>query len=478
MVVTGRRVPLSVLDLVPVPSGATAAQAVHNSIDLARRAEALGYRRYWFAEHHLNPGVAGTAPAVMIGLAAAATTTIRVGSAGVQLGHRTPLSVVEEFGLLDCAYPGRLDLGLGRTRGTPRRAGSATGGVPTGGESAAPTSGAPTGGESAAPTSGVPTGGESAAPTSGILTGGESAAPTGSQSTAPTSGVSTGSEPTVPAPAKQPEPAVTGSATSTAGPGRAAPTSESAGHRPTAEAHTVDGVLIPSPPNLERLRHSPRIALARDLLQQPEAITPAYTQQIDDILALLHGDYRARGLEAHVTPGESAGVQLWILGSSGGESAEVAGHQALRFAANYHVSPATILEAVQAYRAAFRPGPDLDRPYVCVSVDVVIADDDGAARRLASGYGPWVLGIRSGEGAIPFPTEEEAAAHTWTDQDWELVADRIPTQIVGSPLRVVEQLERLVAVTGADELAVTTMTHDHADRVRSYELLAAHWGAS
>ena len=110
---TGTRVPLSVLDLVPVASGASAAHAVHNSIDLARRAETLGYGRYWFAEHHLNQGVAGTAPTVMIGLAAAATRTIRVGSAGVQLGHRTPLSVVEEFGLLDCAYPGPAGSGPG-----------------------------------------------------------------------------------------------------------------------------------------------------------------------------------------------------------------------------------------------------------------------------------------------------------------------------------------------------------------------------
>ena len=69
-------------------------------------------------------------------------------------------------------------------------------------------------------------------------------------------------------------------------------------------------------------------------------------------------------------------------------------------------------------------------------------------------------------------------AHVWTDEERELVADRIPTQIVGSPQEVVEQLERLVRVTGADELAVTTMTHDHADRVRSYELLADHWGCS
>ncbi len=116
-----RAVPLGVLDLVPIASGQTAADAVRNSIDLAQHAERLGYHRYWFAEHHLNPGVAGTEPATMIGLVAAVTDTIRLGSGGVQLGHRTPLSVVEQFGLLDTVLSGRLDLGLGRTLGTPRR---------------------------------------------------------------------------------------------------------------------------------------------------------------------------------------------------------------------------------------------------------------------------------------------------------------------------------------------------------------------
>ncbi len=114
-------VPLSVLDLVPIAAGETGADAIHHSVDLARHAERLGYHRYWFAEHHLNPGVAGTDPATMISLVAAATSTSRVGSGGVQLGHRTPLSVVEEFGILDSVYPGRIDLGLGRTLGTPRR---------------------------------------------------------------------------------------------------------------------------------------------------------------------------------------------------------------------------------------------------------------------------------------------------------------------------------------------------------------------
>ena len=103
-------------------------------------------------------------------------------------------------------------------------------------------------------------------------------------------------------------------------------------------------------------------------------------------------------------------MQIWILGSSGGESAEVAGANGLRFAANYHVSPATVLEAVDGYRAAFRPSADLDRPYVSVSADVVVAGDDDTARELAAGYGLWVRSIRSGEGAIQFPTPEEARA--------------------------------------------------------------------
>ena len=112
--------PLAVLDLVPISSGSTAPQALRNSIDLARHAERLGYARYWFAEHHLNPGVAGTSPAVLLALTAAETSMIRLGSGAVQMGHRTALATVEEFGLLDALHPGRFDLGLGRSGGKPR----------------------------------------------------------------------------------------------------------------------------------------------------------------------------------------------------------------------------------------------------------------------------------------------------------------------------------------------------------------------
>ena len=367
--------PLTVLDLVPISSGSTAAQALRNSIDLAQAAERLGYARYWFAEHHLNPGVAGTSPAVVLALTAAATSTIRIGSGAVQMGHRTALSTVEEFGLIDALHPGRLDLGLGRSGGRPR----------------------------------------------------------------------------------QREPALVG-----------APRKDN--------TRMPNGLLIPPRFSLEHLLGTPRFQMAKTLLQLPGAQSQDYAEQVGDILALLRGTYRSPdGVEAHVVPGEDADVQVWILGSSGGQSAEVAGANGLRFAANYHVSPATVIEAVDGYRAAFRPSADLGRPYLSVSADVVVAEDEATARELAAGYGLWVRSIRSGEGAIAFPTPEQARAHTWTAADSELVADRVDTQFTGSPEQVADQLEQLREATGADELIITTITHDHADRVRSYELLAGEW---
>jgi alkanesulfonate monooxygenase SsuD/methylene tetrahydromethanopterin reductase-like flavin-dependent oxidoreductase (luciferase family) len=383
--------PLTVLDLVPISSGSNATQALRNSIDLAQQTERLGYARYWFAEHHLNPGVAGTSPAVVLALTAAATSAIRLGSGAVQMGHRTALSTVEEFGLLDALHPGRFDLGLGRSGGRPRE----------------PKAPALAGGSAVA---------------GGAVAGG----------------------------------AVAGGA--------------------VAGGRTPNGLLIPPRFSLQRLLASPRFAMQRTLLQLPHAEPQNYTEQVTDVLALIAGTYRSpEGEEAHVVPGEGAALQIWILGSSGGESAEVAGHKGLRFAANYHVSPATVLEATNGYRAAFRPSAVLDRPYVSVSADVVVADTEAAARELATGYGLWVRSIRTAEGAIQFPTPDQARCHVWSDADRELVADRIDTQFVGTPGQVADQLERLRDATEADELIITTITHDHGDRVRSYQLLAEEW---
>ncbi|MBC7669854.1 LLM class flavin-dependent oxidoreductase [Caulobacter sp. DWR3-1-2] len=110
--------PFSVLDLAPVPQGISVGQALHNSLDLARHAEGLGYHRYWLAEHHNMPGIASAATAVVIGHVAGGTKTIRVGSGGVMLPNHAPLMVAEAFGTLAALYPGRIDLGLGRAPGT------------------------------------------------------------------------------------------------------------------------------------------------------------------------------------------------------------------------------------------------------------------------------------------------------------------------------------------------------------------------
>ncbi|MET8042673.1 LLM class flavin-dependent oxidoreductase [Micromonospora sp. NPDC005215] len=368
--------PLSILDLSPVPAGGTVTEALRNTVDLARRAEQSGYHRYWLAEHHLAAGVASSAPAVLIGQIAAATSVIRVGSGAVQVGHRTALSVVEEFGTLAALHPGRIDLGLGRSG--QRR-------------------------------------------------------------------VEAAREIAAPAP-------------------------------PPVEPLVVDGLLIPPPFSYAQVLASPRFALSSALLHQPGAQPPPFAEQVADVLALLRGDYTdADGLDAHAVPGEGTDLQVWLLGSSGGESAQLAGALGLPFAANYHVSPSSVLDAVAAYRAAFRPTTALTEPYVVVSADVVVGATDDDALRLAAPYGPWVRSIRSGGGAIPFPSPEQVEALPWTDEDRQLVADRVDTQFVGSAATVAERLRTLRDVTCADELLVTTITHAHTDRVGSYELLAKEW---
>ncbi|HEX8362217.1 MAG TPA: LLM class flavin-dependent oxidoreductase [Longimicrobium sp.] len=113
-----KTLPLSVLDLVPIGAGATAREALGNSVELARRAERLGYTRYWFAEHHGMPSIASSAPEILIGHIASATERIRVGSGGIMLQNHVPLKAAEVFHTLEALHPGRIDLGIGRAPGT------------------------------------------------------------------------------------------------------------------------------------------------------------------------------------------------------------------------------------------------------------------------------------------------------------------------------------------------------------------------
>jgi luciferase family oxidoreductase group 1 len=117
--------PFSILDLCPVNQGEHPRDALRNTLDLAQHAEALGFHRYWLAEHHNMPGIASAATSVVIGHVAAGTKTIRVGSGGVMLPNHAPLVIAEQFGTLDALHPGRIDLGIGRAPGTDQRTAAA-----------------------------------------------------------------------------------------------------------------------------------------------------------------------------------------------------------------------------------------------------------------------------------------------------------------------------------------------------------------
>ena len=114
-------VPVSILDLVPVILGETPREALRKSLELAQRAEAFGYKRYWVAEHHNMTGIASAATSVVISYLAGGTSTIRIGSGGIMLPNHSPLVIAEQFGTLESLYPGRIDLGLGRAPGTDSR---------------------------------------------------------------------------------------------------------------------------------------------------------------------------------------------------------------------------------------------------------------------------------------------------------------------------------------------------------------------
>ncbi|ANN22119.1 alkanal monooxygenase [Amycolatopsis orientalis] len=320
--------PLSVLDLSPVVAGGGVGDSLRNTLDLARRTEALGYHRYWLAEHHNMPGIASSATAVMIGQVAAATERIRVGSGGVMLPNHAPLVVAEQFGTLEAFHPGRIDLGIGRAPGTDQRT-----------------------------------------------------------------------------------------------------------------------------------------ALA---LRGPGGLTAEnFPQQFAELLAYFeHSDQRA----VNAVTAEGNKPPVWLLGSSG-FSARMAGELGLPFSFAHHFSAENTLPAVALYRDSFKPSDVLDEPYVMLGVSVIAAETDERAQYLAGPSSLTFLSLRKGR-PIPLPTPEEAAAYPYTDIERVFIEDRASSSVIGSPETVHKGLETLLADTDANELMITTMVHDQADRVRSYELVA------
>jgi luciferase family oxidoreductase group 1 len=324
---------LSVLDLAPVPSGSSSADALRNSLDLARHVERLGYYRYWVAEHHNMPGIASSAPAVLIGHIADVTSRLRVGSGGVMLPNHSPLNVAEQFGMLEAFHPGRIDLGIGRAPGT-------------------------------------------------------------------------------------------------------------------------DGLT------------------ASALRRVPEISADEFPRDLVSLLAFFKGEFPPEHPYSRITavPARGNVPAVWLLGSSD-YSAQVAGYLGLPFGFAHHFSPDNTLPALAAYRAAFRPSEVLSQPYVMVAAAVVCADSDASARWLASSGALSFLRLRSGQPGV-LPSPEEAAAYPYSPAEQAFVDRRQAHQVIGSPDTVATGLQELLSDTHADELMLTTVVHNHADRLRSYELVA------
>lgn len=244
--------------------------------------------------------------------------------------------------------------------------------------------------------------------------------------------------------------------------------------RPDVPWREVDGVVVPAPFDVRAQLANPQMRSLATLLTQAGAVPPDFAEQVADILALLDGDHTVNGYPVHAVPGEGTGLTPWIFGSSKGQSAEVAGARGLPFVASYHITPSSALDAVDAYRAAFTPSSHLSKPYVVVSADVLVAEDSVTARHLAAPFGPWVYSIRERGGAQPYPDPD--TVEPLSDDQRAVVEDRLATQFVGDPDEVADKLTALQRVTSADELVVTTATHRHVDRLRSFELLAKRWG--
>jgi luciferase family oxidoreductase group 1 len=321
---------LSVLDLAPIAEGSTAAEAISHTVDLARHAEAAGYRRYWLAEHHNMEGLACSATAVLVGHVAAATKTIKVGSGGIMLPNHAPLVVAEQFGTLATLYPGRIELGLGRAPGTDQ---------------------------------------------------------------------------------------------------------------PTMRA-------------LRRtLAHADEDSFPQDVMELQGYLAPAQAGQV-----------------VRAIPGMGTEVPIWILGSSL-YGAQLAAHFGLPYAFASHFAPDALLQALQIYRATYKPSTRWPKPHAMVAVNVVAADTDEEAAFHFTSIQQRFLGMRRGiRGPLPRPVASMDSL--WTEQERLGVERMLACSAVGGPDRLLQQLGRILDATQADELIVAGAMHSHEARVHSYQLLA------
>jgi luciferase family oxidoreductase group 1 len=196
-----------------------------------------------------------------------------------------------------------------------------------------------------------------------------------------------------------------------------------------------------------------------------------FPHQLGELIRYFQADPAGGGV--HAIPAAGNQPPIWLLGSSG-YSAQLAGMLGLPFAFAHHFSAANTLPAARLYRQSFSPSPVLDQPYLMIAAAVIAAEDDERAEWLAGPTGLSFVRLRQGRPGL-LPSPEEAAAYHYTDVDKAVLDDRRTGTIVGGPDTVRQGIETLLAATEADELMLTTMLHDPADRLRSYELVARLW---
>lgn len=323
-------VPLSVLDLAPIPEGASAGDAFRRSLALARLAEDLGYHRYWLAEHHNMQGIASAATSVLIGYLAANTTTLRLGSGGVMLPNHAPLVIAEQFGTLETLYPGRIDLGLGRAPGSDQR-------------------------------------------------------------------------------------------------------------------------------TMMALRRH----MSGDIDNFP-----------GDVNALINWfDATDPDPAVRPVPGYGAKVPVWLLGSSL-YSAQLAAQLGLPFAFASHFAPEMLLQALELYRAQFRPSSRLEKPYALVCINVIAADSNRDAEFLFTSHQQASTRLRR-DGSVQLPPPIQNMDDYWSPAERYSVERALAMSVIGDETKVIHGLETILRQTGANELMINSPVFDHQARLYSFEKIAA-----
>ena len=322
-------IPVSVLDLATIVEGDGPPEAFRKSKALAQLAEQLGYKRYWFAEHHNMESVASSATSVLVGYIAGATTSIRVGSGGVMLPNHAPLVIAEQFGTLESLYPGRIDLGIGRAPGT-------------------------------------------------------------------------------------------------------------------------DGITS--------------MALRRHLQGHIDDF-PNDVMETINYLGPKDPNARVRAI-----PGEGTGVPVWLLGSST-YSAQLAAHLGLPFAFASHFAPTHLYDALNIYRERFKPSQFLKEPYALACVNVIAAETDEEAQRLATSFYILFLGLIRNK-RRPLQAPVDSMDGIWNEAEKAAVQQMMQFSFIGSANTVKNNLESFLATTGVQEIMVASHIFDHNLKLRSYEMIA------